>query len=200
MQRIFDVTVAATVVALSLPILVVVGLAVSVTSNGGPIYLSSRVGRHGRVFRMLKFRTMVLNADRAGPLVTAGTDSRITPIGRFLRHTKLDELPSLLNVVRGDMSIVGPRPESPIYVCSYTDTQKRLLEFRPGLTSPATVKYRNEEELLGAASDLESAYRSIMNDKLAIDLAYFNSRSLTSDLRVIARTLTAIAKNGPNAT
>jgi lipopolysaccharide/colanic/teichoic acid biosynthesis glycosyltransferase len=127
-----------------------------------------------------------------GALITAAGDDRITRAGRILRSTKLDELPQLLNVLRGDMSIVGPRPEDPVYVYRYTPHQRRILEWRPGLTSPASIEYRHEEDLLSGATDLESAYASIMEAKLELDLAYFTTSTLRSDLGVILRTVRSL--------
>jgi lipopolysaccharide/colanic/teichoic acid biosynthesis glycosyltransferase len=143
---------------------------------------------------MTKFRTMVPNADRAGPLVTAGDDSRITPIGRSLRRTKLDELPTLWNVLKGDMSIVGPRPENPQSAALYTAEQQRVLTVRPGITSLATLKYRHEERLLAGAVDLEATYFYLMQDKLKLELEYVERQSFCLDLQIICRTLLAVLR------
>ncbi len=124
-------------------------------------------------FELLKFRSMLVGAAASGPGITAHGDSRITSVGRVIRSTKLDELPQLVNVVRGEMSIVGPRPEDPRYVEWYTDAQREILRWRPGITSPASLTYRDEESVLAGAENLDAAYRVVMADKIAIDLAYF---------------------------
>jgi lipopolysaccharide/colanic/teichoic acid biosynthesis glycosyltransferase len=129
-----------------------------------------------------------------GTRITAAGDSRITGIGKVLRATKLDELPQLVNVIRGDMSIVGPRPEDPTYVSEYTEAQKLILNWRPGLTSPASIEYRHEEDLLSAAGDLDAAYATIMDAKIQLDVAYFSSSSLRSDLVIIFRTISSLFK------
>src|SRR5690348_14301072 len=145
LRRAFDIVAAALVLLCASPLLLMIAIVVGVTSRGGVIYRARRVGRHGRPFAMLKFRTMVANADRIGPLVTCRRDPRVTMAGRWLRRTKLDELPELWNVIRGDMSMVGPRPENPIAVARYSASQMAILDARPGITSPSTIKYRHEE-------------------------------------------------------
>jgi lipopolysaccharide/colanic/teichoic acid biosynthesis glycosyltransferase len=134
----------------------------------------------------------VATGDGETARITAAGDSRITGIGRLLRATKLDELPQLVNVLRGDMSIVGPRPEDPSYVSEYTDAQREILKWRPGLTSPASIEYRHEEDLLSAATDLDAAYATIMDAKIQLDVAYFSSSSARSDLKVIFRTVRSL--------
>jgi lipopolysaccharide/colanic/teichoic acid biosynthesis glycosyltransferase len=137
---------------------------------------------------------MVVNADRQGPGITSASDQRVTRMGRFLRRTKLDELPQLLNVLRGDMNFVGPRPEDPRYVALYTAEQQQILAVRPGITSAASLAFCHEEQLL-TGHDWETIYRTqVMPDKLAIDLAYLQQRTLFSDLRLITRTITAMAR------
>jgi lipopolysaccharide/colanic/teichoic acid biosynthesis glycosyltransferase len=151
-----------------------------------------RVGRHGVPFKLYKFRSMVVNADKIGAGITTAHDPRITPIGRFLRRTKLDELPQLINVLRGEMSLVGPRPEDPRYVALYTEEQRRVLRARPGMTSLASVRYRNEQALL-SGDDWETRYiQQIMPDKLAIDLQYIERATLLSDLGVLWQTFLAL--------
>ncbi len=140
---------------------------------------------------MIKFRTMVAGAERAGPTVTAEGDPRITRIGRFLRRTKLDELPSLINVLQGEMSIVGPRPETPPWVSLYTPHERTVLSVQPGITSVATIQYRHEETIL-AGKEIEEAYPPVMRNKLRIELEYLRNRSLATDMRIIALTVLAI--------
>ena len=139
---------------------------------------------------MLKFRTMIADAETQGLPLTVGGDSRITGLGRFLRKTKLDELPQLWNVLVGEMSLVGPRPEAQKYVDLYSEDQRKVLELRPGITDPASIKYRNENEILAAAVDPEKAYiANIMPDKVRLNLSYASRASVLSDLGIIFRTL-----------
>ena len=174
------------------PLFLFVAIAIELDSPGPVFYRARRVGKDGRLFRLYKFRSMVSDADKRGPAITATGDNRITRVGRFLRHTKIDELPQLINVFLGDMSLVGPRPEDPRYVAHYTPNQKRILKFRPGMTSPASYKYRNEERVL-TGEDWEKQYlASVLPDKLKIDLEYFERRTLTSDLTLIMKTILAM--------
>jgi lipopolysaccharide/colanic/teichoic acid biosynthesis glycosyltransferase len=167
-------------------------IAVKLSSPGPAIYGGTRVGRNKKEFRIYKLRTMRQGADKMGPAITAGDDPRITPTGRVLRRLKLDELPQLLNVLRGDMSLVGPRPEAPKYVAHYTPDQLRLLSVRPGITGPAALAYINEEEIL-RGGDAESAYLSrVMPMKLAIDLRYVDTATFAGDLRILAQTFLAL--------
>jgi len=174
------------------PLMVVIALFIKLDSPGSIIYKSKRVGKNGRLFEMYKFRTMVMNADNHGPLVTAGDDWRMTRVGRMLRRTKLDELPTLWNVLKGDMSFVGPRPENPKSAALYTDEQRRIWTMRPGITSLATIKYRNEESFLAGAKDLDAKYFEIMQDKLRLELEYIENHSFYLDLVLLFRTLLAI--------
>jgi lipopolysaccharide/colanic/teichoic acid biosynthesis glycosyltransferase len=192
LKRLFDMTAAAVGLLLLAPLFVVISVAVKV-HDGGPIfYRARRVGKDGRVFRLYKFRTMVVDADRQGPVVTTNGDTRVTSVGCRLRPTKLDELPQLLNVLIGDMSLVGPRPEDPRYVALYTPEQQQVLNVRPGITSAASLLYRHEEEIL-AGPDWESTYRNeVMPEKLAIDLAYLSRRTLWTDTMLILRTIAVI--------
>ena len=174
------------------PIFLVIGLVIKLTSDGPVFYRANRVGQGGRLFRLYKFRTMYLKADRIGPGITVRDDPRITPVGRFLRHTKLDEFPQLINVLRGEMSLVGPRPEDPRYVALYTSAQRQVLAVRPGITSPASLYYREEETLL-SGDDWEVVYRErILPHKLAVDLAYLQQRTVWTDLALILRTIAAV--------
>jgi lipopolysaccharide/colanic/teichoic acid biosynthesis glycosyltransferase len=193
-KRIFDVIVSFIGLIIFLPLMVVIAIIVKLTSPGPIFFGSERVGVGGKVFKMIKFRSMVVNADKIGSLVTAGNDPRITSIGKYVRDFKWDELPSLWNVLKGDMSFVGPRPENPKSVASYTENQRRILSVKPGITSLATIKYRYEEEILAEADDLEKAYFRIMQDKLKIDLEYLENRSFTKDIRIIFQTLAEIVK------
>jgi len=191
-KRGFDVAIAAAGLLLTLPLTLAVALAIVLESGRPVLYRGLRVGRDGRGFRICKFRSMVVTADRTGGAITTAGDSRVTRVGRLLRRTKLDELPQLLNVVAGDMSLVGPRPEHPDYVRMYTSDQRRVLSVRPGITGAASVRYRNEEQLL-RGDDPEALYRTvIMPEKLRLELEYLDHRSFRTDLGLIAETLVAV--------
>ena len=190
LRRILDISVAVIGLLLVSPVLLLLAVAVRLTSKGPVFYRARRVGRGGRLFHLLKFRTMVAEADKIGPGLTLDRDRRITPTGRRLRSHRLDELPQLWNVLVGDMSLVGSRPEDPRYVEHYTEEQREILQARPGVTGPAQIAFRNEPERLRAATDPEKAYLlEIMPAKLAIDLEYLRRRTVWSDLGVIFSTL-----------
>jgi len=191
LKRAFDLVASGAGLIILSPLLLGIALAVRLTSPGPALYRARRVGQHGEEFTLYKFRSMVANADRQGPGITAAQDRRITRVGRFLRRTKLDELPQLLNVLRGDMSLVGPRPEDPRYVALYTPEQRRILDYRPGITSMASLTYRNEERLL-AGEDWERVYvEQVLPAKLAIDLEYARRANLRRDIALILRTVLA---------
>jgi len=188
-KRVFDFVVGVIALLLLSPMLLVVALLVRLSSKGPAIYRQKRVGRDGKVFRIAKFRSMFEAADKTGPAITSTGDPRITPVGRVLRLGKLDELPQLWNVVLGDMSLVGPRPEVPAYVDFYSDSQRRVLTVRPGITDPASIAYRWEEKLLGARPDPERYYRDVvLPEKLAMNLDYIDRISLSYDLSLLLRT------------
>lgn len=193
-KRAVDLILGGGALVLGAPLILTLALAVRLTSPGPALHRATRVGRGGRPFTLYKFRSMRIGAAAAGPGITASGDPRITRVGALLRATKLDELPQLWNVVRGEMSLVGPRPEDPRYVERYTPDQRRILHWRPGITSPASVTYRDEERILAAATDLDAAYATVMADKIAIDLAYFEKATLLGDLRWIGRTLLAVVR------
>jgi lipopolysaccharide/colanic/teichoic acid biosynthesis glycosyltransferase len=198
-KRSFDLLASGAGLLVLSPVLLGVGLAVRLTSPGPALYRQERVGRRGHPFPLLKFRSMRLGADQTGPLVTGEGDPRITRLGRWLRGRKLDELPQLWNVFRGDMSLVGPRPEVARYVSHYTEQQRRALEVRPGITDPATLEYRDEELLLGAvepAAREDHYIREVMPRKLQLNLRYLARAGFWSDLGVLARTLKALTPGG----
>lgn len=177
------------------PILLLTALAIRIDSPGPALFRQRRVGRGGRLFDILKFRSMSTAAESLGGQLTVGADPRITRVGSYLRAWKVDELPQLMNVVMGDMDLVGPRPEVPRYVALYTPAQRRVLDVRPGITDPASVEFRNESDLMAGQPDAEGFYvETIMPRKLALNLAYLERRSLGSDLRVIFTTLAAVVK------
>lgn len=192
LKRLFDIVTSGISLLLLLPFMAILALMVKLNSPGPVFYHAKRTGRFGEPFWLLKFRSMVVNADQMGPAVTGANDPRVTRIGRFLRRSKLDELPQLLNVLRGDMSLVGPRPEDSRYVALYTNEQRQVLNVRPGITSPASLAYRNEETTL-VGEDWEKYYiEHVMPAKLAIDLDYARSASLLKDIKIILKTFLAI--------
>jgi lipopolysaccharide/colanic/teichoic acid biosynthesis glycosyltransferase len=176
------------------PLLLLLALWIKLDSPGPVLYRGRRVGLDGRPFLMLKFRTMVEGAERRGPAVTYRDDPRITRAGRILRRTKLDELPQLLNVVNGEMSLVGPRPEDPSYVALYTAEQRQVLSVKPGITGSTQLEYRDEASMLqGKAVDEEYVTR-LMPEKLKLDLEYVRTRSLVLDLKILWRTATTLLR------
>lgn len=192
LKRGFDVLASAAGLLILSPLLVGVAAAISLTSPGPIFYKATRVGRGGQEFSLYKFRSMVVDADKRGPGITTSGDPRITRVGRLLRRSKLDELPQLINVLRGDMSLVGPRPEDPRYVALYNPEQREVLKVRPGITSLASVNYRHEEELL-SGQDWEQVYvQEILPLKLALDLEYARNANLWTDCVLIFRTLFAL--------
>jgi len=193
-KRIFDFVVAGAGFVVLLPVLAVVALAVAVSSPGPVLFRQQRVGLHGRPFEILKFRTMANAPEGTGPLVTAAGDRRITPVGRVLRAAKLDELPQLWNVVRGDMSLVGPRPEVAKYVALYPPgVAEKVLSVRPGITDEASIRYRDEAGILAVAADPERAYvEEVLPRKLEIYLRYAERHSLAGDLGILFRTIASL--------
>lgn len=189
-KRAFDIVVSATALFLLLPLFLLLAFAVALSSPGGAFFRQVRVGRAGQEFGLLKFRSMRPGSEAKGQITVGGRDPRITGVGYFLRKSKLDELPQLINVLVGDMSIVGPRPEVPKYVALYTTEQRQVLTVRPGITSLASIAYINENELLGKSKDPERTYiDEVMPAKLALDLRYVREKSLTRDFGIIFGTL-----------
>lgn len=190
MKRLFDIVCSFFGLVFLSWLFVFVAFWVGLSSRGGVFYRQRRVGRCNRDFTIYKFRSMRVNSDRQGFLTIGGRDGRITKAGVFIRKYKLDELPQLFNVLRGDMSFVGPRPEVRKYVELYTEEQKKVLTVRPGITSLSSIKYRNENEILSRSDNPEQYYIDvIMQDKLAIELDYLEQRSLLTDIKVIFQTI-----------
>lgn len=190
MKRIFDIFFSFIGLLMLLPIFVIIGFVIFIDSRGGIFYKQLRVGKNNVDFYLLKFRSMKINADKSGLLTVGGKDSRITHVGYFLRKYKMDELPQLINVLFGDMSLVGPRPEVRKYVDMYSEVQKKVLSVKPGLTDYASIEYRNENELLGQVVDPEKVYiNEIMPAKLQMNLKYIENQSLATDIKIIFRTL-----------
>lgn len=189
LKRLFDVICSGLGLLVLSPVLLALAIWVKLSSPGPVFYRAKRVGRYGEHFILYKFRSMVADADKKGPGITNAQDDRITSAGRFLRRTKLDELPQLFNVLRGEMSLVGPRPEDPHYVELYTTEQRVILEYRPGITSMASLTYRNEEQML-SGPDWEQTYiEEVMPAKIAIDLKYSEKANILSDVWLIIRTI-----------
>lgn len=192
MIRLFEVILAFWGLIFFSPLLLIVAIWIKLDTPGPIFYRPQRVGQGGQFFRLVKFRTMLAGADRRGPGITTAGDRRITAAGHFLRKTKIDELPQLVNVLKGDMGLVGPRPEDPHYVALYTAAQRQVLAARPGITSPASLRYRNEEQLL-AGTDWERIYlQKIMPDKLQIELEYLARRTIWTDLLLVFHTFYAL--------
>lgn len=196
-KRLFDLLVSLLALLVLAPLFAAVALAIRLESAGPVLFRQERVGLHGRIFRIHKFRTMVADAESRGPQLTAGNDPRITRVGAFLRRHKLDELPQLLDVVRGDMSIVGPRPEVPRYVALYPPEMRDIvLSVRPGITDTASVAYRDESAQLARAGNTEQLYVSeIMPQKLRMCVEYVRTRSLPGDLKIVLCTLAALLRS-----
>ena len=190
-KRLFDLLLAAAGLLLLGPLLLAVALAVRLDSPGPVLFRQERVGRFGRIFRIHKFRTMRTDAPALGPALTVGADARITRVGHALRHFRIDELPQLIDVLAGDMSLVGPRPEVPRYVALYPEAlRQRVLSVRPGITDPAALEFIDEATLLAAAADPEREYiDAVLPRKLARQAEYAARATLGSDLAVLARTL-----------
>lgn len=195
MKRILDIVFSLLVIAVGLPFGLVIALLIVLDSKGSVIYRQSRVGRNNVDFWLYKFRTMCVDADHSS-LITVGTDdARITRVGAFLRKFKIDEFPQFLNILKGEMSIVGPRPEVRKYVDLYTPEQMRVLSVRPGLTDYASIRYVNENELLATSADPEQTYiQEIMPDKLNLSLKYIDEKSLLTDAKIVLQTIVAIFK------
>lgn len=190
MKRLFDVVCSFFGLLVLSPLFVFLSLWVGLGSKGGVFYKQKRVGRFNKDFTLYKFRSMRVGSDKKGLLTIGGKDSRVTKAGFFIRKYKLDELPQLLNVLKGDMSFVGPRPEVRKYVDMYTERQLKVLDVRPGITDLASIKYRNENDLLAAADNPEQYYIDVvMQDKLALNLQYINTQSFFGDIKLIFRTI-----------
>ena len=189
-KRLFDIVSSLAGITVLLVPGLIVALVISVGSRGGVFFKQRRVGLLGKPFELLKFRSMRQDAEQSGQLTVGDRDARITKIGYVLRKTKFDEFPQLINVLKGEMSIVGPRPEVPKYVKLYTDEQKKVLRVRPGLTDYASLEYFKESELLAQSDDPERTYiNEIMPAKLALNQRYITEKSLSTDLKLIFKTL-----------
>lgn len=189
----FDIGVSTAGLLLLSPLFALITVAILAADGTPVLFRQERIGHRGKPFRMLKFRTMVRSADKLGRLLTVGRDARVTRSGYWLRKSKLDELPQLVNVLRGQMSLVGPRPEVPAFVALYAPEHRQVLDLVPGITDPASIVYRDESELLAGSPDPELTYvKTIMPDKIRINLEYAKHATLWSDIRVLIRTLMVI--------
>ena len=187
-KRLFDLSVSLVGIIFLLPVFLIIALLVKIESAGTLFFIQQRVGRHGELFRLVKFRTMY--SGHEGNNITVKGESRITPLGTFLRKYKLDELPELWNVLKGDMSFVGPRPDVPGYADRLTGEERKILELRPGITGPASMKYSNEEELLALQPDpIKYNNEVIWPDKVRINLEYLKNRNFFLDLKIIIYTV-----------
>tara|TARA_Y100000782_G_C10188690_1_gene268774 strand:- start:5201 stop:5788 length:588 start_codon:yes stop_codon:yes gene_type:complete len=194
-KRIFDILSSLTVLILAAPFFLVIAFLIVADSKGGVFFKQVRVGRNGKEFKLIKFRTMRPDSEKLSQITVGDRDPRVTGIGYFLRKYKLDELPQLFNIIKGDMSVVGPRPEVPKYVALYTDEQRKVLQARPGLTDYSSLHYVNESEVLAQSSDPEKTYREeIMPHKLSLNLKYIQEMGLKTDLKLIFATLAKIIR------
>ena len=186
LKRLFDLMITIPMLLLVSPFFLIIALLIKLGSKGPVFYMQTRVGINSRDFKIFKFRTMQMNADKAGLLTVGGRDPRVTPIGYFLRKYKLDELPQLLNVLFGSMSLVGPRPEVRKYVDLYNVEQQKVLSVKPGITDYASIEYSEENELLAKSNDPERTYiDEIMPAKLLLNQKYIAEKSLTTDIKII---------------
>ncbi len=190
MKRLFDFCASFIGLVILSPILFFVGVAVKITSKGPVFYRQIRVGKNNKDFKIFKFRSMYVDADKKGLLTVGGKDNRITPVGYYIRKYKIDELAQLINVLLGDMSLVGPRPEVRKYVNMYNAEQMHVLDVRPGITDPASIKYKNENDILAKQKNPEQYYINvIMPEKLKINLSYLAKRNFFSDIKMIFKTI-----------
>ena len=190
LKRIFDILFAAVGIVFLSPLFFVLALCVRLGSKGPIFFKQIRVGKDEKYFKIFKFRTMIIAAETKGLSITVGEDIRITRIGRFLRKTKLDEIPQLFNILRGDMSLVGPRPEVIKYVNMYNEEQRQVLRVRPGITDYASICFRNENEILAMSEDPESEYiNNIMPLKIKYGLKYIEEMNLFTDMKVLCLTV-----------
>jgi len=195
LKRLFDIFFSLLGLAILLVPFMLISLIIVLDSRGGIFYRQVRVGKKGKDFKLFKFRSMRTNADKAGLLTVGGRDNRITRVGYYIRKYKVDELPQLINVLTGDMSLVGPRPEVRKYVDMYTAEQLKVLDAKPGITDYASIEYSNENEILGKANDPEKVYiEEIMPAKLRLNLKYISEQGLATDLKIIFKTIAKILR------
>ena len=195
MKRLFDILTSGVGLLFLSPLFLLIAIWIKLDSIGPVLYRQIRVGRYNEDFELLKFRSMYIGSDKKGLITIGDHDSRVTSSGYYIRKYKLDELPQLINVFVGDMSLVGPRPEVRKYVDLYTPEQMHVLDVRPGITDKASICYRNENDLLGRSSDPEKYYREVvMQDKLRINLEYVKEHSFWGDIKLILKTIKVILR------
>ena len=198
-KRIFDIMVALILLILFSPIILILAIMIKIDSKGPVFYRQERITTYDKIFRIFKFRTMVQNADKVGTLVTVGSDSRITRVGKLIRKVRLDELPQLINVLKGEMTFVGTRPEVKKYVDKYTDEMKATLLMPAGITSVASIKYKDEDEILDGAKqkgkDIDLAYvEDVLPEKMKYNLEYISKFSFWHDIKVCIDTVIGVLK------
>lgn len=194
-KRLFDILFSFVVLIIILPLLLIIIFLIFLTDGWPVFYVQQRVGRGGKLFGLVKFRTMYKDADKKGLLTVGGRDPRVTKVGYFLRKYKLDELPQFWNVLKGDMSVVGPRPEVKKYVDLYTEEQRRILELRPGITDWASIKFSNENEILAKYENPEEGYvNEVMQEKISIYMNYQSNLNFYQDILIIFMTFKKIFK------
>lgn len=190
MKRLFDIFFSSIGLLILSPLFVVVALLIKLDSKGPVFFRQERIGKYFKPFRIYKFRTMTVDTVEKGPLITVHGDNRVTKIGKFLRKYKIDELPQLLNVLKGEMSFVGPRPEIKEYVQLFKSDYKKLLKIRPGITDPASIKYSNEEGILSLSKNWEEDYtKRILPEKIKLSLHYVETHNVITDLKLILKTI-----------
>lgn len=195
-KRVFDIVFSLLALIILIPLFLIISFIIKTSSKGPVFFKQIRVGKDGKEFKIIKFRTMEVDAEKKGMQITVGQDCRITKEGRWLRKFKLDELPQLINVLVGEMSLIGPRPEVPKYVAYYDDYQRKILKVRPGITDLASIEFRAENELLGKSIDPEKTYiEEIMPAKFNLNLKYIKSMSLFNDLKIIMKTIIVLLLN-----
>ncbi len=194
LKRIFDIILSLFGLIILLPFMLIIAIFIKLDSKGPVFFKQLRVTKNGREFKIFKYRTMRVGSDKYSQ-ITVGKDDRITKIGSFLRKYKLDEIPQLINVLIGDMSLVGPRPEVPKYVALYTDEQKEILKVRAGITDYASIEFSNENDLLASEEDPEKAYiKKVMPKKIELNKKYISEISMLTDIKIILLTIKKILK------
>lgn len=196
-KRLFDIFFSFFSIIILLPFIAVIALIIKMDSDGPIIFKQERVGKGGKIFKIYKFRTMVKNSESKGTRFTTSTkDPRITRVGHFFRRSNLDEIPQLFNILKGDMSFVGPRPEVPEMVALYSEEQKEILSVRPGITDYASLKFRKEGDIISVSSDAYNTYtKVIMPEKVRLGLKYINEQSMVLDVKILFDTVLRIISN-----
>lgn len=196
-KRLLDLVLSIVGAVFAIPVIMFCSIAIKLDTRGPVFFRQARVGKNGQLFTLFKFRSMVAEPQKYQLCITASGDPRVTRVGRWLRKTKLDEVPQLLNVIRGDMSLVGPRPEVPEYVAEYNLEQKQILSFKPGITGPASLNFIAEESMLRSQANPDTFYRKcILPRKVAIDLAYFRTANFSQDIKLLLLTLLTTLDHG----